>query len=38
MFWLLAGIMAIPQVTIVVVDEVDWRVRLRERQMIAWDD
>jgi hypothetical protein len=38
MFWLLAVTSGIAMIAVMVVDEIDWRVRLRERQMIAWDD
>jgi hypothetical protein len=38
MFWLLAVSCAIAMTAIMVVDELDWEVRLRERQMIPWDD
>jgi hypothetical protein len=38
MFWLLAVTSGIAMIAVMVVDEVDWRVRLRERQMIFWDD
>jgi hypothetical protein len=38
MFWLLAVSCAIAMTAMMVVDELDWEVRLRERQMIPWDD
>jgi hypothetical protein len=38
MFWLLAVTSGNAMIAVMVVDEVDWRIRLRERQMIAWDD
>jgi hypothetical protein len=38
MFWLLAVTCGIAVIAILAVDELDWRVRLRERHMITWDD
>ena len=38
MFWLLALVSGIAMMVILIIDELEWGVRLRERPVISWNN